>query len=366
MRWLFLLLLLPLSALAQINLCSNTYTVHATINLTSTGSITIRGDSINSVNSSIPCIQLTNYTSVTIKRCKLINSTAQGILLTNCKNVTIDSCDIENVSDGVHHNYSSGWVKMTNCYVKNIRGPFPLGNGIQLNNVNSGGILIQNNFFECIDDFSRHPQDIISVFQSAGLPGDSIMILNNFIKGGQVNNDSGGAAGIVLGDVGGGGYQVARGNRLVNPGAVGIQVQGSHSIKADHNYIYGDGHGALSFEGIEYGNYSGDTTYAVEMSYNTIYWRQTAAHSFAVFNRWVDKASAVAASTASGHVGGPTLPDPINWITNTQTNIAGATNTSIAPTPMITACSGPPPPPPPPPPLGGDIVVTGAGPVKLQ
>jgi len=368
MKWFLILFLLPLSVTAQINLCSNTYTAHAAVNLTGSGNITFIGDSINSGNSSTPCIHLTNYDTVIIKHCKLINSSAQAILLTNVKYSIVDSNYMENVSDGVHnivspYDHVPGKIFFRHNYVKNIRGPFPLGNTIQLQFVHSG-CMISDNYVECIDSTGRHPQDIFSIYKSDGLPGDSIMVINNYIKGGQVNNDSGGAAGIVLNDVGGS-LQVARGNRLVNPGAVGIQIQGGHGSKVDHNYIYGDGHGAISFEGIEYGNYSGDTTYAIDMSYNTIYWRQTAARSFAVFNRWVDKASAVAASTASGHVGGSTLPDPIGWITNTGITVPGATSLSLVPTPMISACTVPPVPPTPPTP-GTDIVVIGAGPVKLQ
>lgn len=368
MRWFLLFLLLPLGVTAQVNLCSNTYTGHATVNSTGSGKITFIGDSINSGNSSTPCIHLTNYDTVIIKHCKLINSSAQAILLTNVKYSIIDSNYMANVSDGVHDNVSPydhvpGRIFFRHNYIKNILGPFPLGNAIQLNQVHAGSIIAYN-YIECIDSSGRHPQDILSIYKSNGLTGDSIMVINNFIKGGQVNNDSGGAAGIVLNDVGGS-LQVARGNRLVNPGAVGIQVQGGFGSKVDHNYIYGDGHGALSFEGLQYGNYASDTTYNITMSSNTVYWRQTAAHSFAVFNRWVDKALANVNSTASGFSGGPTLPDPIGWITNTGITTAGATTPSIVPTPMIVSCTVPPIPPTPPP-TGTTITVAGVGRVILE
>lgn len=344
-RWLLIYLLLFVSVAKgqTLNLCSNVYTAHATINLTwSSGSkkITFTGDSINSGGSSTPCIKLTGYDTVIIKRCKLLNSTAQGILFVNCKYTKVDSCYISKVSDGIHDNFATGSPIYTNNYISIVNGPFPLGNGIQLNQVNSStGGLIQNNDIENFDGISLHPQDLISVYKSNFAIGDSLMVLNNYIRGGQVLNDSGGAAGIVLNDVGGS-YQIARGNILVNPGAVGIQIQGGHGSKVDHNKIYGDGHGAKSFEGIQYGNYSADTTYAIEMSYNKVYWRQVGGSP--VFNLWVDKAIGSSASTASGHAGGPTLPDPIGWSTNTPVT---AHDTSIKytmlPTSLITACSGP-------------------------
>jgi hypothetical protein len=343
--WLSISLLIIVSfAKGQtLNLCSNAYSAHATINLTwSSGSksITIAGDSINSGNSSTACIRLTGYDTVIIKRCKLVNSTAQAIVFTNCRYTKVDSCYMSNVSDGIHDNFGTGKPVYTNNYISIVNGPFPLGNGIQLNQVNSStGGLIQNNFIENIDGISLHPQDLISVYKSNFAVGDSLMVLNNYIRGGQIINDSGGAAGIVLNDVGGS-YQVARGNILVNPGAVGIQIQGGHGSKVDHNKIYGDGHGLKSFEGLQYGNYSSDTTYAIEMSYNKIYWRQVGGAP--VFNRWVDKAIAVAASTTSGHAGGPTLPDPVGWSTNTPvTFVDTSIKYTMLPTTLITSCSGP-------------------------
>lgn len=347
----YIVLLVCLSAVifAQINLCSNVYTAHATINLSGSGKIIIYGDSINSLGSSTPCIHLVNYDTVIIKRCRLLNSTAQAILLVNCGVVIVDSCMISQVSDGVHDNFGTGRFTITNNYISNVNGPFPLGNGVQLNQVNAPG-LIANNYIENMDGVAQHPQDLISVFQSNGSPGDSIRVTGNYIRGGQVIHDSGGAAGIVLNDVGGS-YQVARNNKLVNPGAVGIQVQGGHDSKVDHNSIYGDGHGLISFEGLQYGNYAADTTYHIEMSHNLIYWRQVGGT--AVFNRWVDKAIANAASTASGHAGGPVLPDPVGWSTNTPVTTSGAVSTTIVPTPMAIVCSGPPVPPTPPPGHGG-------------
>lgn len=357
-KLLLLLCLIPLCVLGQvpINLCSNIYSAHATINMTGSGKLTFRGDSINSNNTSTPCMHFTNYDTVIIKRCKLINSSSQGILLTNVSVIVVDSCYIENVSDGVHDNITTfdskpGKITFTHNYVKNIRGPYPLGNAIQLNQVHAHGVLIGYNYIECIDSTGRHPQDILSIYKSSGYVGDSIMVVGNYIKGGQVNNDSGGAAGIVLNDVGGS-YQVARNNYLVNPGAVGIQIQGGHGSKVDHNFIYGDGHGAISFEGIEYGNYASDTTYAIEMSHNTIYWKQDASRGNAIFNRWVDKAIANANSTTTGFSGGPTLPDPTGWSTNTAVTTAGATNALIVPAPMISVCTITPP-------VSGVIAISG-------
>jgi hypothetical protein len=151
------------------------------------------------------------------------------------------------------------------------------------------------------------------VYQSNGLPGDSIMVIGNYIRGGQVLHDSGGAAGIVLGDVGGS-YQVARYNTLVNPGSVGAQVQGGSHITMDHNTIYSSAT-TYSVVGIAYGNYSGAASTDVTMSYNKIKYYQT---SGAELDAWWDP------STAS---------QPQGWTTNI---LKASIDASILPTTIIT------------------------------
>lgn len=330
-----LALFIAVSCYAQtLNLCSNTYTAHAPITMSNQSNITIRGDSINCGGGATVGINLTNCINVHIVRCKIINSTIQGILMNGCKNIEIDSCDIENVSDGIHHNQIAkprgqkiqAPFYAHHNYFKNINGPFPLGNAIQLNNVGvapgGGHVWMMYNSIECIDGQAQHPQDILSVFQSDGLPGDSILVEYNYIKGGQIIKDSGGAAGIVIGDVGGD-FQVARYNVLVNPGAVGIQCQGGNGNTVDHNKIYGDGHGAISFEGLQYGNYSGASTSNVTESNNQINWKQPNGTQF---NLWFDTGSGVSA--------------PIGWLTNTPVNKIDLTiNANILPVQLLQTCT---------------------------
>lgn len=323
-----ILLLLPFLVKSQtvvvppsLDLSSNTYSAHAPINSSGTGSVTIIGDSINSNNTSAPCIKLSGYSQVTIKRCKVLNSLAQGILLINCKNILIDSCYATNVSDGVHVNGYAGFV-VNGCnvhdnYFKNVNGPFPLGNFIQFNNINGAGIRMNHNYGENINGVALHPQDLYSVYQCNGLSTDSIQIWNNYARGGQILHDSGGAAGIVVGDVGGS-WQSCRGNYVIDPGPVGIQCQGGHDIKVDHNYIYGSTR-AYSFEGLESGNYSGTTTYNINMSYNRINWKQPAGNQF---NLWYD-------SSGSN-------PLPAGWSTNTtQSFVDAAITNSMLPTVLV-------------------------------
>ncbi len=256
----FILIVLALASLAQPK-----YKAHAPIAIANVQNLTISGYDIT--GGTTDCIHLWNCTNVHITKCRLQNSTQLGIELWNCKNVVIDSCFITNVKAGVVA-YTCFTVKVNKNRFLNMQGPYPSGNFVQFNNVSGGGSQI--NYNKCVNIVGQaaHPQDGLSVYKSNGLPGDSIQVIGNWIKGGQVINDSGGAAGIVLGDVGGS-YQVARYNILVNPGFVGMQVQGGSHIKMDHNIIYSKAT-PYSNNGISYGNYSGKPSTDVNISYNKI------------------------------------------------------------------------------------------------
>jgi hypothetical protein len=224
----------------------------------------------------------------------------------------IDSCFITNVRAGVNA-MSCTTVKVNNNQFLNMNGPFPSGNFVQFNNVNGGGVQINYNRCEDIVGVAQHPQDGLSVYQCNGLPGDSVQVIGNWIRGGQVQHDSGGGAGIVLGDVGGS-YQVARNNILVNPGAVGMQVQGGSHIKMDHNTIYSSST-PFTMSGLSYGNYSGAVSTDVNMSYNKVKYYQT---SGAEMDIWWDSSTVV---------------QPAGW----STNIAKANiDASILPATIIT------------------------------
>jgi hypothetical protein len=260
------------------------YKASAPISLSNQSNITISGDSING-GSSVG-IRLSNCNNVHITKCLVQNTTNDGIQLNNCTNVTIDSCFVTNVRAGVNA-MQCKTVKVNNNQFLNMNGPFPSGNFVQLNNVSGGGIQVNYNHCEDIAGVAQHPQDGISIYQCDGLPGDSVQVIGNWIRGGQVQNDSGGGAGIVLGDVGGS-YQVARNNIVVNGGFVGMQVQGGSHIKMDHNIIYGIST-PYSNCGLCYGNYSGASSSDIYMGYNKVKFFQK---SGAEMDAWWDPSTA--------------------------------------------------------------------------
>jgi hypothetical protein len=145
------------------------------------------------------------------------------------------------------------------------------------------------------------------------LQGDSVQVIGNWIRGGQVQNDSGGGAGVVLGDVGGS-YQVARNNIVVNGGFVGMQVQGGTHIKMDHNTIYSIST-PYSNCGLCYGNYSGQSSSDVYMGYNKVKFFQK---SGAEMDAWWDPSTAF---------------QPNGWSTNI---LKASIDESILPSDIIT------------------------------
>ena len=263
-----------------------TYKTSAPISLNNQSNITISGELIDANNGGTIGIHLSNCNNVHITKCKIMNSTTDGIQLSNCTNVTIDSCFITNVRAGVNA-MQCKTIKVNSNQFLNMNGPFPSGNFVQLNNVSGGGIQVNYNHCEDIAGVAQHPQDGISIYQCDGLPGDSVQVIGNWIRGGQIQNDSGGGAGIVLGDVGGS-YQVARNNIVVNGGFVGMQVQGGSHIKMDHNIIYGIST-PYSNCGLCYGNYSGALSSDIYMGYNKVKFFQK---SGAEMDAWWDPSTA--------------------------------------------------------------------------
>jgi hypothetical protein len=215
-------------------------------------------------------IDCQGVTNVHITNCKIINGARFGINAYNCSNLVIDGNFISNIGFGIYVQ-KTVTAKVNNNQILNVNGidTRSLGHAIQFNGVTGRGSQINNNRIENIDGVALHPHDIINVFKSDGLPGDSIQVIGNWIRGGQrtmwPTNDSG-AAGIVVGDLGGS-YQVCRNNILVNPGYVGIQAQGGSHIKVDHNLIYSDAN-PVSLVGVSWGNYSGVPSADVIYAYN--------------------------------------------------------------------------------------------------
>jgi hypothetical protein len=225
-------------------------------------------------NSSNTGISLNGVTNVHITNCKIINTSGFAININSSSNITVDNTFFSNVGFGVYA-YQSQSIKVNNNQMLNINGinTASLGHAIQYNGVTGGGSQINNNRIESVAGVALHPHDVINVYESSGLAGDSIQVIGNWIRGGQRTlwpTSNSGAAGIVVGDLGGT-YQVCRNNILVTPGYVGIQAQGGSHIKVDHNLVYSDSTPA-SLVGMSWGNYSGESSTDITYAYNQVKW----------------------------------------------------------------------------------------------
>jgi hypothetical protein len=151
-----------------------------------------------------------------------------AIRLENCTNVTIRAVDFINVAEGVYA-LNSRNIKVIDSRYSNITGPHERvglnrGNFVQFHNVNGG--LIDHNKGKGGDT-----EDVVSLYRSS-----NVIVEDNHFEG--TNWESQSSSGIALGD-GGGSNNVARRNKLVNIGAVGIFIAGGTNNKILSNTIYG-------------------------------------------------------------------------------------------------------------------------------
>ncbi len=250
------------------------YKASAPIRYGNRNNLTISGYSIDAAGANQTLISLYNCSNIHITNCRLVNSASFAIYLNNCTNVTIDHNFIGNIGFGIYMQYGQT-AKVNNNQMLNINGinTESLGHAVQFDNVSGGGNQINNNQIENVAGVAMHPHDIINLHESNGIPGDSIQIIGNWIRGGQTSlwpNSQSAAAGIVVGD-NGGSYQVCRNNIVVNSGRIGIQAQGGTHIMIDHNQIYGTSM-PISLVGLAWGNWSGLPTSDVTYADNWVKW----------------------------------------------------------------------------------------------
>jgi hypothetical protein len=296
------------------------FSQHATISYSGMSNLTISGDSINCFNvAGTKAMYLNNCSHVHITKCKFTNVNSFAIDLENCTDITIDSCYFSYVGMGVYAHNSTA-VKVNANYMLNINGVDAsyLGHAVQFDHVNGAGNRINYNRIENVKGVAVHPHDQISVYQSNGLLGDSIQVIGNWIRGGQQYawpTSSSGAAGIVLGDVGGS-YQVARGNLLVNAMAIAADCTASN-LKVDHNRIY--------------------AAQQANNSVGLLFWGSGGTNNY-------DGNNQINFTSANGTIINwyifPSTPTPTAWSTNTAQHSAdGSVIASMISTPMIAACT---------------------------
>lgn len=223
------------------NLRVDAVTVLATLNYSPSNAITYNGASNITISGksiqggTAAAITLNNCHDVIITNCKLYNSTNVGVYLYNCYNITIVGNFFTNVSTGVYADQSvKGGIIVNQNQFLNMVGPMPRGQFVQFNNINGANNQIRSNKCENIAGQSNS-EDGISLYKCNGLITSPILISGNKMRGG---GPSGSGGGIMLGD-GGGSYQRANNNILVNPGQYGVAISGGTNNSLTNNSIYG-------------------------------------------------------------------------------------------------------------------------------
>lgn len=196
-----------------------------TIDLGTTSNVAFKGNGVS---------------NVTLRNCKILNGAAgSAVVLDNCSNVTIDSCYINGTGEGILVRTSTE-TKITNNQLENIvNSPTTTKHPIALQNCNGGGQRIVNNHIEEIATVAPYTHDQISIYNSNGLPGDSIIVAYNWIRGSQQFKNAAGNNGACMIGVGdsGGSFQSVHHNIGVNALAIAIDGSGK-SLAIWGNKIY--------------------------------------------------------------------------------------------------------------------------------
>lgn len=214
-------------------------------------------------------------TNITLNNCATIESTTgikntRGMNFSNCgANLVLNRCWFHGFSDNATHTHGGG-------------------SGVQFNNCNGGGIIVNNvkTQVEVTPGTSGQTDgvgDIISIYQCYGTNTNWSVISQNQQRGG--SSHTAGYAAAVIGDVGGS-YQRYINNTIVNTGKVLLQVQGGTFMDMSGNNCFGD-YFPYNSVGMAFGNYSGMACNNVTMQNNRIRFKRTAT---TYYNKWWDAA----------------------------------------------------------------------------
>lgn len=197
-------------------------------------------------NTTAAAFSAINVTGFTITNCKIIggkvisnSNAAQAFFIQGCHNFTITNCFVNGVPQGFHLMSSYAYELHDNQLLDIVNSPSTLLHPFNIESCSGGGQHIYNNRIEELASIAPYAHDQISVYKSNGLRGDSILVYNNWIRGGQqVKNAAGnnGACGIGVGDSGGS-FQSFHDNILVNALAIAIDGAGV-SLHVYRNKIF--------------------------------------------------------------------------------------------------------------------------------
>lgn len=188
------------------------------------------------------CIRLYNCENILIRRSEFYRCLdGITIFMERCKNVLVEDNYFEEIHSGFEAVICEN-VRFNNNSVKNVVGKRVKENGqmidvgtmAQFKYCHGAGNSISYNAYDGIEGVSM-PIDIINLFGCKGEPDSPIMIKGNWLRGGGSHKSGGG---INIGD-GGGSYQIAEDNILVDVGQYGLGISGGNNMILRNNKVYG-------------------------------------------------------------------------------------------------------------------------------
>lgn len=136
---------------------------------------------------------------------------------------------------------AAGNITFDHNLAQKVRGPFPRGQMVQLNNVSGAGVRITCNVSDqAIGGYLRDdggylgPEDHINLYMSNGDPASPIEVAYNKLRGG--GSHTGG--GTVLGDSAGS-NESSHDNIIISTGQYGGGIAGGSGMRLENNRIYG-------------------------------------------------------------------------------------------------------------------------------
>lgn len=236
------------------------------IDLTGARNVTIRNVTIQNCGTASPVnggydagmVQIENGSNVTITNSIIEEISAErfgssrnnAIQIRSSTNVSIANNTIRNVRSNIEDKSDDRGnrairVDGSSAHISINGNRFTNAgrNAVQLSRVrNAAGIRISNNIIEGRGRWDSDYEDMINLFSSSGTPQDPIRISNNTLRNGGPSTSG---TGIILGDgntsAGPTEYVIAEGNRLTNPGHVGINLAGGNNLTIRNNIIVGTG-----------------------------------------------------------------------------------------------------------------------------
>ena len=231
---------------------------------------------VNCSDITISCCDLHSITlglcdHVTIRNCWIHDCGDISLNLWKANHVRIEGCRIENVLSGVFAAECES-VQFVGNFCRNLKGPFPRGQMIQLDKVKGAGNLIQGNY--AINEKGKSfPEDVINLYKSHGEEKSPIIVEDNYLVGDLKEGSEGKSktgSGIMTADAGGS-WQVCRRNVVLSAGQCGIGVAGGTHIRVEDNFIRGL-KSTVSNQGLYVWNQSGQPSDDVSVLRNRVHW----------------------------------------------------------------------------------------------